>query len=147
MNKITNKYSKEHMALVKAKNVPISTKFSVEICKNIKNKPITRAKTILTNVVEMKEPISFVRYIKDLCHKKGGKGPARYPIKASKQFLNLLNSLEANASDKGLDTKKLIICYASASIGNRMPHPGRQSGTASKSTHVELRAQELEEKK
>ena len=146
MNKLTNAYNKEHMALVRGREIPISTKFSIEICKQIKNKAIKNAKRMLEGAVNKTEAISFVRYTMDLGHKRGGKGPGRYPLKASKHFLKMLNSLEANAADKGLDTNKLIICHASASLGKRNQHPGRHSGTFFKSTNLELRAKELEKK-
>src|SRR3989338_8031009 len=97
---------KTNIAEVYGKSLPISTKFSVEICNAIRNKELSRAKKILEDIISMKHALPIRRFGKDRSHKIGT-GPGRYPIKASSLFLSLLNSVEANASNKGLNVNNL----------------------------------------
>ena len=94
----------------------------------------------------MKKPLAFRRFNKDLAHKPG-MGPARYPLNASKYILALLESLEANAENKGLNTEKLKISSAIANFADRKWHTGRQRRTKIKSAHVEIKAIEEKEEK
>ena len=134
-------------ANVQAKALPISPKMSMELCRAIRGKSIVAAKKLLEGVLTMKKPVKIIRFNKDLGHKKG-LGPARYPLNASKSMLQLVNSLQANAENKGLNPEKLTITLAIANFGPHQWHPGRQRRTRMKSAHVLLKAQEtLEAKK
>ena len=99
----------EHTANVYAYNVRISTKNSVEVCNFIRNKNLTKAKTQLQKVLKFKQVIPLKRYKKDQPHRPGKIAAGSFPIKTTKEFLNILNTLEANASQKNLDTKNLVI--------------------------------------
>ena len=105
-----------HFASVNAYALPISTKQSVEIASFLRNRKVSQAKTLLSEVIAMKMAVPFKRYNRDVGHKPGI-AAGRYPIKASKEFLNLLNTLEANAEFKGLDSKNLIISTIKANKG------------------------------
>ena len=96
---------KEHQATVRGRDLDISTKFATEISNNIRNKSIKTAKQILSDVISQKRPISFRRYNRDLGH-KAGLSSARYPIKASKVILKLLEELQANS-----EFKELLLTY------------------------------------
>ena len=80
----------ENKASLHAKGLTISTKMSVELCNSIRNKPLAKAKMIVNDMVEMKRAIKVRRFNADLGH-KAGLGPGRYPIKAGKIFLKMLN--------------------------------------------------------
>lgn len=121
--------------------LPISFKQSVEICNFIENKNISDAKKMLQNVVEKKSAIPFKRYNWDLGHKKK-MGPARYPEKASKQFINLIEAVEANAQFKGLNTSNLVIAHVSAHKASKAWHYGRKSRRKMKRTNVEIIVEE-----
>src|SRR3989344_9677018 len=96
----------EHIAIVRGLDLPISAKISVEICRFIRGKTLTKAKYQLEQVLEQKIAIPYVRYHREVSHKPGkGLGPGRYPVKATKQFIQLLDSLQANAENKGLNTE------------------------------------------
>ncbi len=137
---------KEHIAIVRALNVPISLKFSVEIGNYIKHKKVAKAKELLLLVMSQQRAIPFKRYNRDLGH-KAGMASGRYPLNASKEILKLLESLEANAENKGLDSKNIVITEFIASKGNGMPHYGRNRGRKMKRCHLYIKAEEKEIKK
>src|SRR5438552_943627 len=100
-------------ASLHAKGLPISTKMSVEICKNIRNKPLARARVIVGDMVKMKKPIKVRRFLADLGHKPGI-GPGRFPIHAGKVFLKMFDSVQANAENQGMNVNNLVITTAQA---------------------------------
>lgn len=134
-------YSKEHMAKALGTALPISFKQSVEICRFIKNRNVEEAKKILHNVAEKKAAVPFKRYNWDLGHKKK-LGPASYPEKASKEFIRLIESVEANAQFKGLNTSNLIITHVSAHKAGKTWHFGRKTRRKMKRTNVEIVVEE-----
>ena len=134
-------YNTEHMAIAKGISLPISFKQSVEICRFIKDRNIDNAKEILQKVIDKKAAIPFRRYNWDLGHKKKI-GPARYPEKASKEFIKLIENVEANAQFKGLNTSNLIITHISAHKAGKAWHFGRKSRRKMKRTNVEIVVEE-----
>lgn len=96
---------------------------------------------ILNDVVNMKRPLVFKRFNMDLSHKPGMPA-ARYPVKASKMFLKLLDSVEANAENKGLSSDKLFISFAKADRAEKRKRFGRKGSVEMKSTHVKIRVEE-----
>ena len=121
--------------------LPISFKQSVEICSFIKNKNVNKAKKILQDVTEQRLAIPFKRYDHDLSHKKKI-GPGRYPVNASKEFLKLIENVEANAQFKGLNTSSLLISHISAHKSGKAWHFGRKTRRRMKRTNVEIVVEE-----
>ena len=138
-------YKAENMARAIGMALPISLKQSVEICNFIENKNVNDAKKILQNVMDKKLAIPFKRYNWDLGHKKGI-GPGRYPGKASKEFIKLIESAEANAQFKGLNTSNLLISHISAHKSSKSWHYGRQSRRKMKRTNIEIVIEEKSKK-
>ena len=134
-------YDREHMARAAGMALPISLKYSVEICRFVKNKKVSLAKNMLQEVVDKKRAIPFRRYDFDLGHKKKI-GPGRYPEKASKEFIKLIESAEANAQFKGINTSNLIITHISAHNAGKSWHYGRKSRRRMKRTNVEIFVEE-----
>lgn len=134
-------YSKEHMAKAVGTALPISFKQSVEICRFIKNRNVNEAKKMLHDVTEKKAAVPFKRYNWDLGHKKKI-GPASYPEKASKEFIRLIESVEANAQFKGLNTSNLIIAHVSAHKAGKAWHFGRKTRRKMKRTNIEIVVEE-----
>jgi len=134
-----NKMESEHFASVYARNLRISPKHSIEIMDYIRNKPLKKVKILLNQVIEKRKAIPFKRYNKDVGHKPGV-GAGRYPIKACKEVLRLINALEANAENKGLDVNKLVLNYCVANRGNIVLRHGRKIRRKFKQTHIEMRA-------
>jgi large subunit ribosomal protein L22 len=121
--------------------LPISFKQSVEICRFIKNKKVNDAKKMLQDVTEKKAAIPFRRFNWDLGHKKKI-GPASYPQKASKEFIRMIESIEANAQFKGINTSNLVIIHISAHKAGKVWHFGRKSRRKMKRTNIEIVVEE-----
>lgn len=136
------KIENEHTARALGKSLHISSKMSVEICSHLRNRPLQDAKKRLGRVVALQEAIPMRRYNFDQGHKKGSVGPGRYPVEACKAFLQLFNSVEANAQFKGLNTAQLQIVHLCAHIASRPVHAGRHGGRKTKRTHVEIVVEE-----
>jgi large subunit ribosomal protein L22 len=126
-------FNKETMAKAYGKDLGISTKHSVEICKYLKGKSVEKAKKILEEVD--KKPIPFTRFNRDRGHKPGI-GPGRYPIKASGEILEILKNAEANATQKGLSN--LFIIHMCGHRAARPWHHGRKRRQKTKATHIEI---------
>ncbi len=123
-------------------DLPISTKHAIELCSFIKGKNISKIKAKLNMVLDEKFVVPLKRFKHKRGHKKGHLGPGFYPKKASKHFLNLLNTLEGNAKNKGFNVEKLIIQNAFA---NRAPiswHYSRHRGRRMKRSHVIILAEQ-----
>ena len=138
-------YNQEHMARAVGMALPVSFKHSFEICNFIKNKNVSDAKKILQNVIEKKTAVPFRRYNLDLGHKKKI-GPGRYPERASKQFIKLIETVEANAQFKGLNTSNLVIAHISSHKAAKSWHYGRKSRRRMKRTNVEIVVEEKSKK-
>ena len=128
-------------ASLNVKSLPISTKMSVEICNLIRDKPLSKARRILQDVVDMHRPIPIRRFNADLAHKPG-MAAGRYPISASKTFLKLFDSVQANAENKGLNVNNLIFICAKADRGEARWRYGRKGKAKMKNTHIKLVVEE-----
>lgn len=133
----------ENRAKAVGRALPVSTKQAIEVCNFIKNMPLEKAKAFLGRVVEKKIAVP-ARKIRKASHKKGI-GPGRYPIKASKEILGLLNEVEANAQHKGLsgELKIAIIC---ANKSSTSWHFGRKRRRKTKRTNIEIVVEEVKKK-
>ncbi|MEM5814976.1 MAG: uL22 family ribosomal protein [Candidatus Aenigmatarchaeota archaeon] len=114
-------------AVARTRNSRISFKNAVKICKFLKNKNLKKAKTFLENVLKQKESYN-----------------GKYYIKATKEFLSLLKSVEANAKKKGLNLEKLYIKVIKADKGETIYLPKRAKFVPrrAKTTHLTLIVEE-----
>ncbi len=135
----------EASATAKAMNLPISTKHSIEISSFLRSRHTADAKKVLVQVIAMKKPLPFRRFNKDTGHRPG-MAAGRFPRKAARHFLDLLESVEANAHFKGMDMSALAISHITA---NRAPRPrtGGRLPHRPKRTHLEIRVTERESSK
>lgn len=134
-------------------DIPVSIKDMREAVAAIRGKKLSEAKKLLENVIALKEPIPFKRYKGKLSHKRGlsakWKWPiGRYPVKAAKYLLRLLEHVEANAENKGLDKDKLVIVHIAAHKGitlkRWMPRAfGRATPKFRRTSHVEIVVEEV----
>lgn len=118
-------------------NLPISTKKSVEICNAIRGKPLTKAKKILQDAADMKIPIPMKIYNDNTGH-KAGMAAGRFAVNACSEIMLILESAEANAQSKGLNTSNLVVRHVSAQLGPKTWHNGRQRRREAKRTHIEV---------
>lgn len=139
-NKMKNCYAAKiegEVAKVLGKDLPISTKHSMEICRFLRKRKLNQAKELLKKVMLFDMAVPYKVHIWDLGHKKGAKGPGRYPIKACKEILRLLEAVETNAQFKGMNTGNLIIEHICAHKASSPHHYGRQRGQM-KRCHIEI---------
>jgi len=136
------------MAKAVGRSMPVSTKQAIEICNTIRKMPLAKAKRLLDEVSRKKIAIKFRRFTEGAGHKPGI-GAGKYPVKASKEMLALLESAEANAQFKGLNTGSLVIKHISAQDGGNVWRYGRRRRRRMKRTHIEIVLEESkkEEKK
>jgi ribosomal protein L22 len=132
------KVSKEEV-IVNAKSVPVSTKYSIAICRFIKGKEIKDARRYLEDVKDLRKSIPMKG---EYGHKKGpGKmasGAGRYPVQASEHFIKLLVTLAGNATNHDILTP--VITFAMA---NKASTPvGRFGRWKRKRTHITIKARE-----
>lgn len=100
------------------RDMPCSPKSGRNVAKAIKGMPVARAKQFLQDVIDLKTPVPFRVRVRKIAHRRGqGFGPGKYPRKVCQHFLKVLESAEANAEYKGLDTESLVVAHASAYQG------------------------------
>lgn len=134
------------------REIKISPKAAVEICRKIRGMRLDAAKELLEAVQKKKRAIAFRRYKKEVPHRSLDEGwyAGRYPVKAAKAFLFLLEELEANAEYKGLDVDRLRIVHAATQRGMKSQRYisrayGRASPYLNTMVHVELMGYEVTE--
>jgi len=95
----------------------ISIKDAVKIFKNLRNKPVDKAKMLLNDLIDQKRDIEGKHY-----------------IGASKEILDLIEEAENNADSLGLDRERLFIKDAAANKSftfmlpkSRFRHRGRKA--------------------
>ena len=112
------------------KEMPISPKFTREICGMVRGMKVNTAIKTLEGVIALETPVPLKRYNKRVSHKQGV-GPGRYPKKAAAAVLGVVKSAVANAEYKGLNTDDMVIKTISASRGRVTPgHMARAHGRA-----------------
>ncbi len=120
------------------RDLPISTKDSIEICNFIRRRNLQDSKKILGEVIEEKRAIPYRRFNMDKGHRKGKLGPGGYPKKACQNILMVLESAEANAKNLNFDAKNLYIKNIIANKASKVWHSGRQRRTKMKRTHIDV---------
>lgn len=134
-------------------DIPVSVKIMREVTNVIRGLKTSEAKKILNDVIALKQPIPFKRYKGKQSHKRGladkYKWPiGRYPVKAARYLLKLIEQVEANAENKGLDKEKLVIVHIAAHKGltlkRWMPRAfGRSTPRFRRTSHVEIVVEEV----
>jgi len=134
------------------REVRVSHKSTREICKTIKMMMLTQAKPYLRDVIAKKRAVPFTRFKKKAGHRHGLEKAyaGRYPEKAAKHVLKVLEGAEANAEYKGLDTERLRIIHASAYPGMKIKRytpraHGRASPKFQTLCHIEIALEEQPE--
>lgn len=126
----------EGMSKAVSHSLDVSTKISTQVCRFVKGQPVAKAKQMLRDVMEKKYAVPMHRYYKETAHKPG-MAVGRYPQKACKFVLGVIESAEANAQFKGLNPNDLVVYHAAAQQGPTARGQGRTGGAA-KRTHIEI---------
>ncbi len=135
----------EKTAKASGRELKVSHKAAREVCRAIKGMMLNNAKEYLRDVSAKKKAIPYTRYKKKLPHRHGliKTFAGRYPVKTSEQILDVLNSAQSNAENKGLDVDRLRIIHAAAYQGMKLKRyapraHGRASPKYDTTTHVEI---------
>ncbi|XVH32300.1 50S ribosomal protein L22 [Haloferacaceae archaeon DSL9] len=105
---------------------PISLKHSKAIARAIKGMTVADAEEYLEAVIDGERSVPFKQHNTGVGHRSDidGWDAGRYPEKASKDFLSLLENVRNNASEQGFDGPAMTIMHVAAhKVGER---PGRQ---------------------
>lgn len=114
----TVEYKIETMARAYGRELPIAWKKSIELARAIRGKTVERAREYLERVAALKQAVPMRRYKRWVAH-KAGTGPARYPVKAAKEFLRVLESAVANAEFTGKeDPDAMLVKVVNAHKGS-----------------------------
>jgi large subunit ribosomal protein L22 len=133
------------------KELNISPKASLEVCRKIRHMMAEDAVELLEKVVALEQPIRYHRYCGQTGHRKGkGFGAGRYPKKAAKEIIEVIRNAQHNAEYKGLDSEKMKIAHISAYKGRviegYMPRAhGRSSPSDHYMTNIEIILEVVEE--
>lgn len=129
-------------------DVPVSVKKLRDLAALLKGRSLDDAKRLLNDVIGNREPVPLRRYHGKQAHKKGLGGkwgwPAgRYPVKAAKYLLRLIENVENNAIDKGLDLDRVKVIHVGVHRGpilkRYMPRAfGRSSPKFRHLSHIEI---------
>ena len=128
------------MVVVRGRDLPISPKKTMVVCKLLNNKKIDPSIKLLEDLVSQKKGIKMNK--REVL--KPGKG-TKYPINVAKQLIKLLKSLNANASVKGIDTNKIILSAKADQAARPMKQGARLRQF--KRAHVLIQGRVMEEKK
>ena len=132
------------------KEMPISPKAAMEVCRAIRGLPVEKAKKFLEGVIKATVAVPYKRYLYQITHQKGGVGPGRFPKKAAKHILYVVTDAQNNAEYKGLDTENLDVMTAAAHRGRiwhqRMPRAhGRWTQKDRNTVNIEIILKKREE--
>ena len=108
------------IARAKANELNMSPKHSIEIATFIRHQRVNDAIAYLNDVIGLKKAIPFRRFNRNVAHKRGLPGnwdAGRYPVKASKAYIRVLESVKKNAEYIGLDADNLEIIHVTANRG------------------------------
>jgi large subunit ribosomal protein L22 len=139
-------FNGEHMVSAIGRNLPISTKQSIEISNFIRGKPANKAAVVLERVMKKDIAVPYKRFNADVGHKPGI-AAGRYPIKACGEILKVLKNAIANAQFKGMNADDLLIRHIATQKASGAWHFGRKRRRKMKRSHLELVLEEVAKKK
>jgi len=142
-------YDPDKMAKASGRDLSISWKKAVEVCRFIKGKKLSQAKDLLEKVLRKEVMVPFTKFRRKRAHHGSINGYASggYPVKVVKEVLKILRNVEANAENKGLDVERLVIVHAAAHKGpvirKYIPRAfGRSTPFFQQLVHIEIAVKE-----
>ena len=145
------RFNPENTSRALGAEVHISPKHARELSSAIRGMDLEDAKRYLEDVIALKQPVPFRRYKRYVGHRKGkGFGPGRYPKKAAKAIMEVLENAEANAESKMLETDTMFIAHIAAYSGRiykatRPRARGRATAWNTDTANIEVVLKEKEE--
>jgi large subunit ribosomal protein L22 len=113
---------KDSTVKASGRDLRISPKSAREICVVVKGMKLDEAKNFLEQVINKTKSVPFRRYNKKIPHRRGQSKIAsgKYPVKAARKILEILESAESNAIYKGFDTEQMKVIHISAYRGTKI---------------------------
>lgn len=147
----SQKINGDTIARAKANELNMSPKHSIEIATFIRHQRVNEAIAYLNDVVGLKKAVPFRRFNRNVAHKRGLPGnwdAGRYPVKASKAYIRVLESVKKNAEYIGLDAENLEIIHVSANRGRAQKSffpraMGRASPKVRETVNIEIVVREV----
>ena len=147
----SQKISGDTIAKAKANELNMSPKHSIEIATFIRHQHVNDAIAYLNEVIGLKKAIPFRRFNRNVAHKRGLPGDwdaGRYPVKASRAYIRILESVKKNAEYIGLDADNLEIIHVSANRGRAQKSffpraMGRATPKVRESVNIEIVVREV----
>lgn len=92
---------------------PISLKHSKEIARELRGMTVGEARRYLAAVLEKRRSVPFKQHNSGVGHRSDLQGwdAGRYPQKATKAFVELLENVAANATEQGFDAEAMTIIH------------------------------------
>jgi large subunit ribosomal protein L22 len=136
------------------KELHISPKAGVELCRELRGMTVERALEYLDEVTNGVRAVPYKRYKRTVSPKRG-MGPARYPVKAAAAIAKVIQEAHANADSSlrggtGIDEDELIIAAAACHRGRteksyRPRARGRTTPFFRETANIEIILEAMEE--
>ncbi|TYT63555.1 50S ribosomal protein L22 [Natrialba swarupiae] len=130
----------------------MSHKHSKEIARELKGRTVDDAQAYLQDVIDGEQSVPFKSHNSGVGHRSDidGWDAGRYPEKASKAFLDLLENVEANADHQGFDGSSMEIVHVAAhkvgeAVGRKPRAMGRASAWNTPEVDVEIVVEDADE--
>jgi large subunit ribosomal protein L22 len=141
----------ENTARAIGRELDISPKASVEVCREIRNMKVEDAIALLESVKTLTTPIRYKRYNKQVGDRKAIKvGAGRYPQKTARAIQDVIEHAQHNAEYKGLDSENMRIVHIASNRGMvkegfRPRAHGRSSPFNHETVNIEVILEVIEE--
>ncbi len=138
----------EHSVRAIGRELDISSKDSMELCKILKGMSFEKAEQYLKRVIDLKQAVPYKRYLRIVAHKLNI-GPGRFPKKAALRILKTLEKAKSYADTKNLDVENLYIYHIASHKGRVYKKRifrayGRSTPFDKKTTNIEVILKEKE---
>ncbi|NMJ76442.1 50S ribosomal protein L22 [Nanohaloarchaea archaeon] len=131
----------DYQAQALGKNLRVSWKDCTEIGRFISGDDLEKAETRLREVIDKSTPVPYTKFDSDVGH-RAGQGSGRYPVKAAKEVLDVVQEAAANAEHQGLNPDNLCVQNVITNQGQEFATPKRHRGRSFKSAHVQVVVEE-----
>lgn len=124
----------ERSAKAMGRELPISRKDAVELCRHVKGMSLNEAQTTLRSVAEGETPLPRKRHNSGVGHESGidGWDAGNYPEKAADKIGDVLYNAESNATNQGYDPDEMVVEHIAAhKVGESRGMKPRAMGRAS----------------
>jgi len=106
----------ERSAKAMGRELSISKKDAVEVCRHVKGLPLREAQETLRAVADGETPVPLKKHNSGSGHRSGMDGwdAGSYPKKTSEALLDVLYNAESNASEQGYDPDEMVLEHIAA---------------------------------